>query len=852
MRAPVLKSIALIAAVIGMSLAAAPAPVSAQPLAPQQRLCDPTFEDCRADILTYIQQETVEIDMAFWAMTDARYANALVAAAARGVKIRLLMDPRCADNHEACQPQINQLAAAGLPMRNRLTSGILHWKMILFAGQGQVEFAGANFAPFELTPDTPWVNFTDEIVMFTNDPSIVHSFMRKFDDLWVSTTEFDNYANVIGPLQRSYPMYSIDPQLNFPPDDSYRTRSIQAYAQEQQAIDVLMFRITDEQQSNAIIAAVNRGIPVRLISDTEEYRNPARLWDAYNVDKMYNAGVQVRLDDHQGINHEKAVLLRGLGMSIFGSSNWTSPSTDTQREHNMFTTQPWIFDWLEAQFTRKWTNGHGTPETKAFVPLPPDVPVYNLPAGNATGVPTTGVSLSWNAGLWAHNYDIYFGTTPNPPLLEANKKLGPSQSSTDYRTYALPELQPGTTYYWKIVSKTMAFVPAAGPVWSFQTAGTGGGGGSLPSGWSHADVGATGAAGAASFSNGTFTVAGAGADVWGTADAFHYAYRTLNGDGTIVARVASVQNVNAWTKAGVMMRDSLSSSSAHGFMLVAASASKGTPFQRRTSDGNITVSTSGAFVSAPYWVKLVRAGSVITAYESSNGTSWTTVASDSITMGASILVGLAVSSHVPGTNATAAFDNVTVTEDAPPPGGLPSGWSNDDIGATGAAGSSTFSGGTFTVTGAGADVWGTADALQYAYKTVSGDFTIVARVASIQGVNVWTKAGVMVRNSLSPSAAQGFMLVAYSSTKGVPYQRRTADGNTSVSTSGSQSTAPRWVKLVRSGSTITGYESADGGTWIQVGSDTFTMGNTVLVGLGVSSHVTGTTASATFDNVTIQ
>src|SRR4051812_26118655 len=441
-------------------------------LASQERMCDPTFQDCRADILTYIQQETVEIDMGFWMMTDARYSNALVAAKQRGVTIRLLMDPRCADAHEKCGPQNDQLSAAGIPMRNRLPGGILHWKMIVFAGQGQVEFAGANYAPFELTPDTPWVNFTDEIVFYSNDPSIVHSFMRKFDDLWVSTTEFGNYANVTGPLQRSYPTYAIDPQLNFPPDDSYRVRSTNAYAQEQQAIDVLMFRITDEQQSDGIIAAVNRGIPVRLITDEGEYRNVDRLWDSYNVDKMYNAGVQVRLDDHQGINHEKAVLLRGLGMSIFGSSNWTSPSSDSQREHNMFTTQPWIFDWLEAQFTRKWTNGHGTTETRAFVPLPPDQPAYNFPANNATSVNTSGISLSWYAGLWAHNYDIYFGTTPNPPLLDSNKKLGPSQSSTDYRSYALPTLQPGTRYYWKIVSKTMAFVSAAGPVWSFQTAGT--------------------------------------------------------------------------------------------------------------------------------------------------------------------------------------------------------------------------------------------------------------------------------------------------------------------------------------------------------------------------------------------
>jgi regulation of enolase protein 1 (concanavalin A-like superfamily) len=85
----------------------------------------------------------------------------------------------------------------------------------------------------------------------------------------------------------------------------------------------------------------------------------------------------------------------------------------------------------------------------------------------------------------------------------------------------------------------------------------------------------------------------------------------------------------------------------------------------------------------------------------------------------------------------------------------------------------------------------------------------------------------------------------------VPFQRRTSDGSASVSTSGSQSTAPRWVKLVRTGNVITAYESANGTAWTMVGSDTFTMGTTVLIGLGVSSHVTGVNATATFDNVTV-
>ena len=1028
------QSVMLAALVVVAGLTAGVRTSAAQTLAPEARLCDPTFADCRADILTFINQEQVEIDMGFWMMTDARYANALVAAWQRGVKIRLLMDPRCSIEHPACSTQNDTLASAGIPMRNRNTSGILHWKMAIFAGQGQVEFSGANYAPFEMTPETPWVNFTDEIVFFTNDPSIVQSMMTRFDDLWTSTTEFVDYANVTAPLTRSYPVSAIDPELNFPPDDSYRTRSINAYNAETQKIDVFMFRITDERQSDAIIAAINRGIPVRLITDTGEYRNTARLWDAYNVDKMYHAGVQVRLDAHQGIDHAKGVLLYGQGLSIFGSSNWTSPSSDTQREHNYFTTKAWIFTWLQNLFDRKWNNSSGNTETGPFTPLPPDVPVYNAPANGATGIDsTTAVTLTWNGGLWAHLYDIYFGTSPNPPLLASNQKLGPSQYSTDYRKYTLPfTLQPGTTYYWKIVSKTMAYVTAAGPVWSFTTAGTnqppavtltspangatfnaganitlsasasdsdgsvmkvdfyqgstligsdssspytatwtnvpagnysltavatdnalatttstpvsitvGASSSGLPTGWASQDVGATGAAGSSSYSGGTYSVTGAGADIWGTADAFQYAYRTLTGDGSIVARVATVASTASWFKAGVMIRNNLTAASAQGMMLV--SYSKGTAFQRRTADGNTSLSTAGSTSTAPRWVKLTRSGNTVTAYESANGTSWTQVGSDTIALGSTAYIGLAVSSHVNGVLGTATFDNVTVsaTTNAPPsvvvtspadgstytapatiavsasasdtdgtiarvdfyagttllgsdtaspysltwsnvPAGtysltavatdnqgatttapavgvnvttgsqspLPPGWADGDIGSVPIAGSATFSNNVFSVTGSGADIWGTADAFHYAYTQMTGDGTIVARVASVQNVASWVKAGVMIRETLSPSSTHAFMLV--SAAKGVAFQRRTVTGGTSTNTAGSLSTAPRWVRLVRSGNTFSAYESADGATWTLVGTDTIPMASTVYVGLAVTSHSTSASATCTLDGVTIQ
>ena len=85
----------------------------------------------------------------------------------------------------------------------------------------------------------------------------------------------------------------------------------------------------------------------------------------------------------------------------------------------------------------------------------------------------------------------------------------------------------------------------------------------LPSGWSDGDIGSTGVAGSATYSNGTFTLQGAGAQIYGTTDAFHFAYQSLSGDGTIVARVVSFQGGSSNREVGVMIRETLGAQAAN-------------------------------------------------------------------------------------------------------------------------------------------------------------------------------------------------------------------------------------------------------------------------------------------------
>ena len=109
----------------------------------------------------------------------------------------------------------------------------------------------------------------------------------------------------------------------------------------------------------------------------------------------------------------------------------------------------------------------------------------------------------------------------------------------------------------------------------------------------------------------------------------------------------------------------------------------------------------------------------------------------------------------------------------------------------------------------------------------------------------------MIRASLDADSAQAMMLVSYS--KGLAFQRRTATGGLARARA-----APRRRLPLPTGSASIGpatrsrrYQSVDGLNWALVGTDTFSMGSTVYVGLGVSSHTTSSAATAKFDHVSV-
>jgi regulation of enolase protein 1 (concanavalin A-like superfamily) len=186
-------------------------------------------------------------------------------------------------------------------------------------------------------------------------------------------------------------------------------------------------------------------------------------------------------------------------------------------------------------------------------------------------------------------------------------------------------------------------------------------GGSLPSGWTDVDIGAVGQVGSASYSSGTFTVNGSGSDIWTAADQFNFAYRSTNGDVTLIAKVVSESGSQSYAKAGVMIRESLATNSIEASVLL--TPTNGVSMEVRPTTGATTINLSGwvAGVQPPSWVKLVRSGSTFTGYSSADGTSWTQIASTNVTMASSTKAGLAVTAHSNSELNSATFSSVAVT-----------------------------------------------------------------------------------------------------------------------------------------------------------------------------------------------
>jgi regulation of enolase protein 1 (concanavalin A-like superfamily) len=154
----------------------------------------------------------------------------------------------------------------------------------------------------------------------------------------------------------------------------------------------------------------------------------------------------------------------------------------------------------------------------------------------------------------------------------------------------------------------------------------------------------------------------------------------------------------------------------------------------------------------------------------------------------------------------------------------------------------------YTMTAGGADIWDTSDQFHYAYKQLSGEGSITAKVVSVSNTDPWAKAGVMIRQTMETGSTHATMVVTPEN--GVSLQHRPLTNAGSEDTTVEGITAPQWVRISRSGNTFTGQYSANGSNWTTLDSVDLPMLADVYIGLCLTSHNVDKTCTAEFSNVT--
>ena len=400
---------------------------------------------------------------------------------------------------------------------------------------------------------------------------------------------------------------------------------------------------------------------------------------------------------------------------------------------------------------------------------------------------------------------------------------------------AAPSVAEGEIIESTVNGTVYAFAPATG--------------GSCFTGWSCADVGSPAIAGGQASSGSSWTISGAGNDVWGTSDQFHYVWQTVAGsNATVSAHITAQSNTNAWAKAGVMLR--ASSDPGSPFYAAFITPSHGIAVQYRAAQGGSAVMNANPAGTLPAYLQVSDSGGSFTASTSSDGNSWTPISGSaaSISFGSPMLAGAAVTSHSASAASTMTVDSLSVTGSSTT-AGCPAGYSCEDIGNPTPAGTQSRSGSPLTVQGGGGDIFESADHFHYVWQTLAGDGSFSARIASQSNSNAWAKAGVMLRASTDPGAPEYSLLLTPG--HGIVVQVRSSATGSASRIALITGASPVYLRVTRSGTTFTAYTSSDGNTWTQIPGSTVTipMTGAALEGVAVTSHNTSVLSAVTADTL---
>lgn len=345
------------------------------------------------------------------------------------------------------------------------------------------------------------------------------------------------------------------------------------------------------------------------------------------------------------------------------------------------------------------------------------------------------------------------------------------------------------------------------------------------------------------YEDGRYTLSGATVTaLTGVSDRVALAWTDLSGDGYVLARVEHLDAADPAAQIGVTMREGLAPGSRYVAMVL--TRDNGVAFHWRETTGGSTKLTAHAGVSGPVWLLVRRGTHTFTGFSSADGVTWTLRGTRTQTMAATLQSGL-----VHGTRGqaytSAAAEGLRLGALAESP------WLAADIGAPSATAVNDHGADELLLRAGGSTIGGTTDTAHYVYRPLPADGRLTARLASHAAANSGAKTGLMIREGLGAKVRH--LALLHSPASGVTLTaRNSTNGSTVTLATAPDVSAPAWLRLERIGATLHARVSADGESWIHLGTHSLAFAGTPLVGLVGSSNDTASHSLAAYEHLRLQ
>jgi titin len=175
-------------------------------------------------------------------------------------------------------------------------------------------------------------------------------------------------------------------------------------------------------------------------------------------------------------------------------------------------------------------------------------------------------------------------------------------------------------------------------------------------------------------------------------------------------------------------------------------------------------------------------------------------------------------------------------------------WQHAAVGGISSSASEGRPGVHYDLTAGGREIDGTSDEFGFVYRQITGDFDCAVRVTKLDGPDQGRLAGLMLRSSLDPGAANVFVHMRPVDLRFT--SRAAANAETAVNATIARAGGGQWLRLSRTGDTFTAYVGETGGTWNEIGRIDLGMTNEAFLGLATSAHNAAGTATARFRDLT--